>query len=164
MGDLFIERDAVMSDCGTYRYLLRRTWDHAKPRALVIMLNPSTADAEVDDATIRSLTRLLRGLSYGSFEVVNLFAFRATDPEALCKATDPVGPRNLAIVEDAVGRYDIAIYAWGAHPMAIGAASIDVRNAVRSRRPAAYCFGKTKSGAPKHPLYIKSGTALEVWP
>ena len=164
MSDLFLERDAIMSDCGTYRYLLRRTWDHNKPRALVIMLNPSTADAKIDDATIRSLTRLLRGLGYGSFEVVNLFAFRATDPEALFKVADPVGPRNLGIIEAAIGRCDIAIYAWGAHPMATDAASIDIRNAVSSRRPAAYCFGKTKSGAPKHPLYIKSGTALEVWP
>lgn len=158
--DLFLERDAVISECGTYRYLLRRTWDHSKPRALVIMLNPSTADAEIDDATIRSLIRLLRGLSYGSFEVVNLFAFRATDPKALFNVTDPVGPRNLAIVEAAVGRCDIAICAWGAHPMARGA-SIDIRNAIRAIRPAMYCFGRTKNGDPKHPLYIKSGTALE---
>ncbi len=98
--ELFLERDAVLSDCGTYRYLLRRTWDHGKPRALVVMLNPSTADAEVDDATIRSLVRLLRD-SYGSFEVVNVFAFRSTDPKRLTEPADPVGPRNQPIIEAA---------------------------------------------------------------
>lgn len=163
IGAGYLEKDAVISDCGLYRYLLRRTWDHSKLRALIIMLNPSTADAEVDDATIRSLVRLLRGLGYGSFEVVNLFGLRATDPRALLTEYDPVGPQNLTIVEAAVGRCDIAIYAWGAHPMASGAASVDIRNAVQSRRPAAYCFGRTKSGAPKHPLYIKTGTPIEVF-
>ena len=162
MADLFLERDAVLSDCGTYRYLLRRTWDHKLPRLLYCMLNPSTADAEVDDATIRSCIRLAKGLNYGSFEVVNLFAFRATDPDALLKAEDPVGPRNDITIEAAIGRCDLAVCAWGAHPFADRRAT-DVRNELRSRRPAIFCFGKTKAGSPKHPLYIKSGTPLEVF-
>lgn len=162
MNDLFLERDAVLSECGRYRYLLRRTWDHGKPRALFIMLNPSTADAEIDDPTIRSCMRLSRGLGYGSFEVVNVFALRATDPDELLTAVDPCGPKNEWHVEAAIGRCDIPIYAWGAWPPA-EAASVYIRNAVRSRRPAAFCFGRTKSGAPKHPLYIKSGTPLQTY-
>lgn len=159
---IYKERDAVISECGKYRYLLRRTWDHAKPRALVIMLNPSTADAKVDDATIRSLARLLRELGYGSFEVVNVFAMRATDPSELAWDKNPLGPDNQRIVEAAIERCDVAICAWGAHPLA-GDASIRIRNAVRSRRPAIYCFGRTKDGSPKHPLYLKTGTPLEVF-
>lgn len=160
--DLFLERDAVISDCGRYRYLLRRTWDHSKPRALFVMLNPSTADAEIDDATIRSCIRLCRGESYGSFEVVNVFGWRATKPDELLKALDPCGPQNEWHVRAALGRCDIPICAWGAWPPA-EAASAYVRNAIRAERPAAFCFGKTKSGAPRHPLYIKSGTPLEVY-
>lgn len=162
MGDLFLERDAVISECGTFRYLLRRTWDAKQPRLLYVMLNPSTADAEIDDATIRSCIRLAKGLGYGSFEVVNLFAFRATDPENLAKATDPIGPNNDSSIERAVGRCDMVVCAWGAHPMA-ARRSADVRNTLRSFRPAVFCLGKTKAGAPKHPLYIKSGTPLEVF-
>jgi hypothetical protein len=156
-----LERDAVISDDGVYRYLLRRVWDYGKPRALVIMLNPSTATAEVDDATIRALVRLLDALSYGSYEVVNIFAFRATDPRAIATVDDPVGPYNEDVIRSAIGRCDIVICAWGAHS-AVGDRAIPVINEIRSRRPAAYCFGLTKSGAPKHPLYIKSGTQLEV--
>lgn len=162
MTDLFLERDAVLSDCGTYRYLLRRTWDHAKPRVLFVMLNPSTADANIDDATIRSCIRLSKWRRDGGFEVVNLFAFRATDPADMEKAIDPVGPRNDEFIESAILRCDLAICAWGAHRMAVERGPT-VRSILRSRRPAVFCLGKTKSGAPKHPLYIKSGTALEAF-
>lgn len=158
----YLENDAVLSDCGKYRYLLRRTWDHSKPRALLIMLNPSTADASTDDATIRSCVRLLRGSGYGSMEVVNVFGWRATNPNDLAKQPDPIGPDNHRSIEAAVLRCDVAICAWGAYPPAAQYAS-EPLNIVRSHRPAAYCFGKTKSGAPKHPLYIKSGTPLEVF-
>lgn len=158
----YLENDAVISDCGKYRYLLRRVWDHAKPRALFIMLNPSTADARQDDATIRSCVRLLVGLGYGSMEVVNVFGYRATKPDELLKADDPCGPQNEAVVEAALARCDIPICAWGAWPPA-KQASAYIMNAIRSKRPAAFCFGKTQSGAPKHPLYIKSGTPLEAF-
>lgn len=157
--DLLMERDAVISDCGRYRYLLRRVWDHAKPRALFVMLNPSTADAEIDDATIRSCIRLSTGLGYGSFEVVNLFGLRATNPAELEKAADPIGPRNADVGDAAINRCDIVICAWGAHHMAERRAR-DMVAWVRGWKPAAYCFGTAKSGAPKHPLYIKSGTPL----
>lgn len=163
MSDLLLERDAVISECGKYRYLLRRIWDHAKPRALFVMLNPSTADAEIDDATIRSCIRLSTGLGYGSLEVVNLFGLRATNPAELEKAADPIGPQNADIGDAAINRCDVVICAWGAHHMAERRAR-DMVAWVRGWKPTAYCLGATKSGAPKHPLYIKSGTLLEVYP
>lgn len=165
--DLFLEKDAVISDCGTYRYLLRRTWDHNRQRALFVMLNPSTADADNDDPTIRSCIRLCRFWGYGSFEVVNLFAFRSTDPNALLDAADPVGPRNIDVIEAAANRCDAIICAWGAHKSATyvqagyrpwGVMVFDLLG--NARRPAIFCLGTTKSGAPKHPLYIKTGTPL----
>ena len=162
MPNHYLENDAVISDCGKYRYLLRRTWEHAKPRLLYVMLNPSTADARQDDATIRSCVRLASGLGYGSIEVVNVFAWRATKPDELLTASDPCGPMNEYTVQAAIARCDVVVCAWGAWPPA-DQASIYLRNAIHARRPAAYCFGKTKAGAPKHPLYIKSGTPLEVF-
>ena len=156
----YLENDAVISDCGKYRYLLRRTWDHAKPRALLVMLNPSTADARQDDATIRSCVRLLSGLAAAALRVMNVYGWRATKPKDLLAAPDPCGPGNEQCIEAAIQRCDIAIAAWGAWPPA-DAASVYILNAVRTVRPAMFCFGKTKHGAPKHPLYIKSGTPLE---
>lgn len=158
----YLENDAVLSDDGKYRYLLRRIWDYSKPRALLVMLNPSTADAKTDDATIRSCVRLLSGLGYGSMEVVNVFGLRATDPAELAKADDPIGPRNADVMNAAIGRCDVVIFAWGAHPMAEERGRL-IRSTAKSYRPVVYCFGKTKNGHPKHPLYIKSGTPLETF-
>ena len=159
-----MEREAVLSDCGRYRYLLRRVWDCGRPRALFVMLNPSTADAEVDDATIRSCVRLSKGLDYGSFEVINLFSWRATDPKDLEAAPGiaRIGPEQGRISSAAVERCDMPICAWGAHHLASGRGR-QMAEFIRSRRPAVFCFGKTKDGSPRHPLYVKSGTPLEVF-
>lgn len=160
--DLFFERDAVISDCGRYRYLLRRSWNHDRMRALFVMLNPSTADAEVDDATIRSCIRLCRDWGYGSFEVINLFGLRATDPSELSGADEPIGQDNDRVAIAAIERCDVTICAWGAHKMANSRAD-EMKNIITSRQPRAWCLGKTKAGAPKHPLYIKTGTPLVVY-
>ncbi|MCH8279026.1 MAG: DUF1643 domain-containing protein [Proteobacteria bacterium] len=160
--DLFLECGAVISDCGQYRYLLRRTWDHDRMRALFVMLNPSTADASINDPTIRSCARLCRSWDYGSFEVINLFGWRATKPKELARAANPVGPDNDRIANAAIGRCDVVIAAWGANAMADKRADA-MRGLIESNKPAVFCLGKTKHGYPKHPLYIKTGTPLEVW-
>lgn len=129
------------------------------------MLNPSTADDEVDDPTIRSCVRLTRGLGYAGIEVVNLFGLRAPDPRALLAAEDPVGPENDREAERATARAETIIFAWGAHPAAARRAdlvsSLTRRAYADARVPR--CFGTTKSGAPRHPLYVRSGTPLIVY-
>ena len=156
----YIESTAVISSCTNYRYLLRRVWDRDRIRVLFIMLNPSTADAEVDDPTIKSCVRLCKENNFGALEVVNLFGLRATNPEELLESDDPVGPRNFDIITAAMSRCDLYICAWGAHKMA-DQQKKEVLKLVT--RPAVFCFGLTKESAPKHPLYIKSGTPLVVY-
>lgn len=162
----YLENDAVISDCKQYRYLLRRTWNFERPRCLFVMLNPSTADATIDDPTIRSCVQIANGAGYGSFEVVNLFAWRATEPDALLlPAVVPiaVGPNNDGTIRSAINRCDMVICAWGDHKAA-AKRSRSVVEIIRSERPAAFCLGKTKAREPKHPLYIKTGTPLEAYP
>lgn len=159
----YLENDAVISDCGKYRYLLRRVWDYERIRALFIMLNPSTADAKVDDPTIRSCVRLCKDNNFGSLEVVNLFGYRATDPQSLLEVDDPIGPKNDNCIGAAISRCDLIICAWGAHKMA-GHRGNDVWNEVLCyHRPAVFCFGVNKDKSPRHPLYVKSGTSLVVF-
>ena len=149
---------AIISRDGVYRYSLIRVWNTGLPRVLYIMLNPSTADAKKDDPTIRSCIRLAAELGYGSLEVVNLFAFRATNPAELAKAADPVGPLNTRIVSNAVRLSSVVICAWGAHKIA--EAQFVRMEPVIDRGSNTFCFGTCKGGAPMHPLYIKSGTPL----
>src|SRR5262245_43270667 len=114
-----IERDAVISTCGLYRYHLSRLWDETLPRVAFIMLNPSTADALIDDATIRKCVGFAKKWGCGSLCVVNLFAYRATKPRDMMKVRDPVGPENdeyiVKICDDAAQSGGQLICAWGAN-------------------------------------------------
>jgi hypothetical protein len=160
----YLEKVAIISDCKKYRYMLRRSWDFTKPRYLIVMLNPSTADAEKDDATIRSCTRLCSALGAGSYEVVNLFAYRATNPKELYNEYDfdIIGPKNDEHIEAALFRCDLPILAWGAHELAYHRGNT-IKSMIKRKRPAAFCFGANKDKSPKHPLYIKSDASLQVY-
>ncbi len=103
---------AVLSPDGVYRYQLVREWDRARPRVAFLMLNPSTADATQNDPTIRKCIAFARSWGCGSLEVVNLFAFRATDPRELgrCGArVDPVGAENDGYILAAARRASVVV-------------------------------------------------------
>jgi hypothetical protein len=116
------------------------------------MLNPSTADAARDDPTVRRCIGFARSWGYGGLEVVNLFAYRATDPRALRRAADPVGPANRRHIAAAIANARLVIAAWGADATAGDAAA---RLRALSRRELR-CLGLTRSGAPRHPLYVRA--------
>ncbi|MCA9774331.1 MAG: DUF1643 domain-containing protein, partial [Myxococcales bacterium] len=110
-----MRRSARFDATGTYRYGLIRLWDAARPRALFIMLNPSTADAEREDPTIRRCIGFARTWGFGSMEAVNLFAYRTTDPARLPLHPAPIGPANDAAIARAAGRAGTIVLAWGHH-------------------------------------------------
>ena len=106
-----------------YRYRLSRTWDPTGPVVAFVMLNPSTADAEVLDPTVRRCVGFARGWGFGSLEVVNLFAFRATDPRDLLRAAAPVGAANDRAILDAASAADRVVVAWGTRGTHLGRAT-----------------------------------------
>src|SRR5438309_1547537 len=93
-GNRSMKYSATISNCQQYRYRLSRCWDESLPACMFIMLNPSTADAKVDDRTIKRCMAYARAWGYGKLYVGNLFAFRATKPKNMKAASDPVGPNN----------------------------------------------------------------------
>lgn len=158
---------AVYSDCERYRYLLTRVWDPAGPRALFVMLNPSTATEVQNDPTVERCERRARTLGFGAFRVTNIFAWRATDPKEMRAQPDPVGPENdraiLESVDWAAGPGARIVCAWGAHGahLARGAA---VERLLRNTGRELFHLGLTKAGDPKHPLYIGYDRQPELWP
>lgn len=157
---------AIISPCQTYRYSLTREWEASGPRVLWVMLNPSVADALIDDPTIRrcinfSMRWEWRGFGFGSLEVANLFAYRATDPKdmaaAKARGVDIVGPENDKHIADAASRASLVIAAWGADKLA-PLRSVLIRKLVAPHELR--CLGKSKGGAPKHPLYLPSNSEL----
>jgi hypothetical protein len=125
---------------------------------LFVGLNPSTADAHVDDPTIRRCIGFAEAWGYGRLLVGNLFAFRATRPSALLKARDPIGPENDRYLASMADEADIIVAAWGAHGSFIG------RDAtVRAMLPKLHVLRLTKRGQPGHPLYLPSALRPTRW-
>lgn len=167
-----VAKSATISDDGLYRYTLSRHWMPAEeelrtPSLAWIMLNPSTADADTDDATIRVCMGRARRLGYSGILVVNLYAFRATQPERLWETADPVGSANDFSINTLLdcakaGDYGAVVCAWGDNAKPARASQVLTRFAAAGVTP--YCLGTTKRGAPKHPLRIAYSTPLQVLP
>jgi hypothetical protein len=154
-----VERGAVISECGLFRYRLTRVWDPALRRACYIGLNPSTADATSDDPTIRRCVSFARDWGCGGIEMVNLFAFRATDPAAMLAAADPVGPENDRHIRSAAEHCWPVVAAWGVSGTFRGRDE-EVRKILRRVGVAVGALKVTKEGHPGHPLYIRRGTPI----
>jgi hypothetical protein len=144
---------AEYSDCETYRYSLTRVWDGGGRRAVFIMLNPSTATEVQNDPTVERCERRARALGFGAFRVLNIFAYRATDPRDMRAALDPVGPDNDAAITQSLPWADQIICAWGTHGAHLGRGA-QVKALLRRYDAPLYHLGLSKDGHPKHPLYI----------
>ncbi|MFV0492881.1 MAG: DUF1643 domain-containing protein [Pseudorhodobacter sp.] len=156
------ESRADYSRCGAYRYALTRVWDPTGERLLFIMLNPSTATERQNDPTVERCERRAWALGYGAFRVVNIFAFRATDPRDLRRAEDPIGPKNDAILSEGAQWADLVLCAWGVH----GAYRDQGVLTERKLRHAGYGLwhlGVTKDGHPRHPLYLPYRARPQRW-
>lgn len=147
-------KNAEISKCGKYRYLLERTWDESKEKVLFIMLNPSTADANNDDPTIRRCISFAKSWGYGGLMVGNLFALRATNPKELIKYEfcDDFNPQYPDYVNEKYIAYmseicEKVILAYGNPP---------IKKWSKPGFKNSFHLGLTKLGNPKHPLYLKS--------
>lgn len=129
------------------------------------MFNPSTADATVNDPTIRRCIAFSQAWGYGSLIVVNLWAARATNPKALFTLGDPCGPDNAEAISLAINGSAAVVLAWGAFtgPMK-SAERLRPEESAREALVPVYTLGRTKHGHPRHPLYVRGDTALvPVW-
>ena len=153
-------RSALFDPTAAYRYFLDRNWARlytpGPERVTWIMLNPSTADAFKEDPTIKRCMSFSTLWGYDSLAVVNLYAYRATNPKRLLEISDPVGPDNLKHIKQAIEGSRLVIAAWGAF-------KLGVPESLRStlQDSSLFCLGTTKDGHPKHPLYVKAATQRE---
>lgn len=158
-------REANISSCGRYRYSLRRTWadlvdgDDAA-HAVFVMLNPSTADDKRDDPTITRCIAFARAWGVSTLVVVNLFAWRATDPRELYARPKQqiVGVENDRHIVEACRSAQVAVAAWGAH-----GALLNRGEHVRRLVPNLKVLRLTKDGHPSHPLYLPKTLMPMSW-
>lgn len=142
----YTQKDAVISHCGQYRYTLVRVWDERLPKVMFVGLNPSVADAERDDFTLKRCVAYARDWGYGGVLIGNLFAYRSTDPRALKNARDPIGPENDIWLKRLADESEIVVAAWGNH-----GTFMHRGEAVRKLVPRLHYLALTQKGEPHHP-------------
>ena len=148
-------RAAKLSSDGRYRYALWRTWNTGLPTVLFLGLNPSTADAERDDPTVRRCIGFAKRWGYGTLCIGNLFALRTSSPRVLRRSTFPIGPQNDLWLRRLAAEADLIVAAWGA-----AGAWMDRDREVRNMFGPMMCLGSTVGGQPRHPLYVPRDARL----
>ena len=146
---------ATFSPCRRWRYLLWRRWDASLPVANFLMLNPSTADEVKLDPTCSRARGYAERWGYGALIVTNVFGWRATDPEDMKAAADPVGPGNDAAIVRAAKQSAIVVCAWGNHGGFLGRSG-EVLRKLKTNRIALHALRVNANGEPAHPLYLPS--------
>lgn len=155
-------RRTILSPCRAYRYCLWRKWGGLLTNgqyAVFVGLNPSTADEREDDPTIRRCVAYAKAWGYDALCMLNLFAFRATDPRDMQRAADPVGPENdewiVRTIDDGAG---VVVAAWGC-----GGSFLGRDRQVWALVPGLHCLRVTKDGHPQHPLYLPKHLTPIPW-
>jgi len=157
---------ATFDAAETYRFRLSRVWDDSAGRCVFVMLNPSTATAFKLDPTVNRCVRFAKAWGCGALEVVNIFAFRSTDPQGLYTHPDPVGPGNddaiVAAGRAAAGAGGLVVAAWGVHA-ALGGRGAAVRRLLAGAGVPLHYLKLTKDGHPGHPLYLPNASTPQRW-
>jgi hypothetical protein len=146
-----ILRKAKFSIDKKHRYELSRHWDLSKSDILFIMLNPSIANEDIDDPTIKRLISFTREFKHGGFFVANLFTYITPYSKTLDTSIG-LTKLNLKTIKNLVNKVDEVIYAWGNSIKE----PLELKNLVKNPK----CFGKNLNGTPKHPLYLSSNSKL----
>jgi hypothetical protein len=162
----YLDRSAVLSGDGLYRYLLSRRWGKGIEGVLWVMLNPSTADGMFDDPTIRRCVNFSKGWGYSHLSVVNLYGLRVTQPKHLADHPDPVGRDNDWMITDVLldGSLSTVMAAWGGTVGPNPDRRARVLDIVKVSQLPVRCLGYTHSGEPRHPLYVRSAQEQRWFP
>lgn len=162
-----VYKEAEISSCSQYRYCLWRQWGIGRSVTFV-MLNPSIADANIDDPTIRKCIGFARQWGYNQLVVANVMAYRATKPTDLpSDIAIAIGPDNANWLEYSATYSELIILAWGA-PTNRFQHAYRIADAILKRIAGQHdtpieCLGLTKAFGPKHPLFVPYDTIRTVW-
>jgi len=147
---------AEFSECERYRYVLTREWGAPPGSSIAFVgLNPSTADKEHDDPTVKKCWTWAADWGYSSFVMLNVYAYRATNPKCLRTIADPTGVRNDEFLSKYASSAGRVIVAWGRGKTKADRERFrDVCELLSSLAIPLYCLRKNKDGSPHHPLYL----------
>lgn len=163
MSSVPVERTAIFDQTGQYRYQLGRRWRAEGQSVAFVMLNPSRADANCDDPTLRACMQFAYCWEYAALCVVNLFGYRTPHPQALKQAADPIGDDNDRYLLQAVEAADRVVLAWGNWGGLVGRDRTILTLLTPYQSKLTY-LQLNRSGQPRHPLYIKRSVLPQSYP
>ena len=149
---------AAFSPDRRYRYEWRFVWDEHKPLVAFIGLNPSTADENHLDPTVRRCVTYAQDWGYGGVIMANLFAYKATQPRDLFAAAEPEGVENLAWLKKLPQQAALIVAAWGNDGRRLGQVQ-----KIRALGLPLHYLKLNKSGEPAHPLYLPKNLTPKIW-
>lgn len=144
----------LFSEDSLYRYLL--AWPTGEPNDRIVLgcfANPSTATPDVLDPTLRRFRNYASAWGYGWFWVVNVRAWRETDPKKVPEDPKAVGPENAAVIRAAAAAAHLVVCGWGKLGGAQGLATLDL---IRESGKEPHALKLNDDGSPAHPLYLNS--------
>ena len=146
-----------------YRYRLTRLWDAARPSILFVMMNPSVADLDQDDRTVRRAIAFAQSWNYGQLLVGNVFAYRCTDQKRLLETPDPIGPENDAHLLSMAAECAQIIFAYGKPHASLRSRGGDVATLFRAHGHKLHILRLSQDGTPVHPLYLPGHLKPTLW-
>lgn len=158
-----VKGDAVMSEDGRYRQVMRRWLGETFPDEYILFIgmNPSTADATVDDPTCAREWTFARREGFSAMVKCNVGDYRATDPKMLvAPGVVAVSPANIPAILEAAKGAGRVVLCHGKLNKALATAGRELVEALRSSGIELWCFGSNADGSPKHPLYMRADTPL----
>lgn len=153
--DTYLDSGAQISPCEKYRFSLWRVWNESLPHIAFVGLNPSTADATQDDPTIRRCRGFAKSHGFGAMTMLNLWAYRATDPKDISGRVTNEEEINLDTISRIVTGVARVCAVWGSHPMAFAR-----QDAVLPLAPQWWVLRQNRDGMPGHPLYLPNSSTM----
>jgi hypothetical protein len=158
-----VHGDAVMSPDGRHRQIMRRWLGDAFPERYILFIgmNPSTADANVDDPTCAREWTFARREGFSGMVKCNVGDYRATDPKMLLQpGVVAVSDANLPAIRQAAAGAGRVVLCHGKLNKALAPAGKAIVEALKADGIQLWCFGTNADGSPKHPLYLRADTPL----
>lgn len=150
---------AEFSECGQYRHVLTRVWDDQLPWIMFVGMNPSTADVNHDDPTVRKECAYAHMWGYGGLIKCNIMDYRVTNPKNLLSPhVKPCHENNLIHVAEWICHANLVVAAWGRLPVCLDIHAKNMLQLLKAVEKPLVCLGKNLDGSPKHPLYVKMHT------
>jgi hypothetical protein len=149
-----------------FRWVLGRQWGGGLLARFVcfVMLNPSKADALIDDPTVKRCIGYGMDWGFDGLLVANMYAYVATDPDdLLLLGYSAIGEENDTRLRDAITSSQLTVVAWGNHKAAKGRRSEQVIDLIESWAGWGHYLKLNKDGSPSHPLYLKKDLKPKRW-